>query len=333
MTLRVRTGLPSAPVPTWAGLGMSGRPARRCAAGSVVLAGALLVSAALAAGPGSVELQAALDAASPSDELAIIVTYRSQFRLQAFRKLAYDKGGEDLATVASDRRERRRAIISGLRQSAKADGAPLLELVQGRGAHAVRVLWMSNSIALRASRDLVWQLIADPRVTQVRLDQVLSAPTPMAGLTAPVEWNVNAVGAPALWGQGFNGSGSVVAVIDSGVDVAHPDLAASYRGGSNSWFDPYGQHATPYDRLGHGTQALGLITGGSLSGATIGVAPGARWILAMFFETLAIARKTVKNYWGKCCASTSTMARLMRFPHPTLTLAARQFKKKSGHSG
>ncbi len=284
MTLRVRTGLPSAPVPTWAGLGMSGRPARRCAAGSVVLAGALLVSAALAAGPGSVELQAALDAASPSDELAIIVTYRSQFRLQAFRKLAYDKGGEDLATVASDRRERRRAIISGLRQSAKADGAPLLELVQGRGAHAVRVLWMSNSIALRASRDLVWQLIADPRVTQVRLDQVLSAPTPMAGLTAPVEWNVNAVGAPALWGQGFNGSGSVVAVIDSGVDVAHPDLAASYRGGSNSWFDPYGQHATPYDRLGHGTQALGLITGGSLSGAAIGVAPGARWIAAKIFD-------------------------------------------------
>jgi subtilisin family serine protease len=61
-----------------------------------------------------------------------------------------------------------------------------------------------------------------------------------------------------------------VATLDSGVDLFHPDLAPSWRGGSGtlSWFDPHGENATPNDVSGHGTGVMGLIVGGDNSGTT-----------------------------------------------------------------
>ena len=54
--------------------------------------------------------------------------------------------------------------------------------------------------------------------------------------------------------------------MDTGVDNKHPDLSSNWRGGTNSWFDPYNQHGTPYDTSGHGTQTMGVIVGGSNGG-------------------------------------------------------------------
>ena len=87
-------------------------------------------------------------------------------------------------------------------------------------------------------------------------------------------------GAPALWAQGVNGQGITVATLDTGVDLTHPELAGRYRGGSNSWFDPYGQHASPMDISGHGTQVTGVI----VAGGGIGMAPGAKFIATRAFD-------------------------------------------------
>jgi len=69
--------------------------------------------------------------------------------------------------------------------------------------------------------------------------------------------------------------------MDTGVDLAHPALRRSWRGGANSWFDPHGEEPTPYDALGHGTQAAGILVGG----AGIGVAPDARWIAVRLYDS------------------------------------------------
>ena len=257
----------------------------------MTLAG-LVWNAAAAAGVGNAALQTALDAAHPADEIAVIVTYRGQFKPRHLRKLLAEEGGDNPAVVVERRRAHRREIIEGLLRSAGQQGEPIAAAARSKGARSIRVLWVSNAVALRARREVIWELLADPRVAEVRLDQVLAAPVPMAGPPGPVEWNVAAVGAPALWTQGYGGAGAVVGILDSGVDVAHPDLSASYRGGNDSWYDPYGEHATPYDRLGHGTQALGLIVGGSLNGAAIGVAPGARWIAAKIFNDAGVATES-----------------------------------------
>jgi subtilase family protein len=140
--------------------------------------------------------------------------------------------------------------------------------------------WIFNGIAVDATPATVAAIAARPDVLRVTLDE-----TEVTLADATPEPNVTLVNAPALWNQGFHGEGVVVASLDTGVDATHPDLAGSWRGGSNSWFDPYGQHpTTPTDLNGHGTSTMGVIVGGSAGGTAIGVAPGATWVAARIFN-------------------------------------------------
>lgn len=78
------------------------------------------------------------------------------------------------------------------------------------------------------------------------------------------------IDAPEAWQVG-TGAGAVVAVIDTGVDASHPDLAGRVLEGRD--FSGAGTGAT-VDRVGHGTQVASII---AANGANIaGVAPDAR---------------------------------------------------------
>ena len=115
----------------------------------------------------------------------------------------------------------------------------------------------------------------------------------LASPDRPVTPNLALIGVPAVWARGYQGQGVVVAILDSGVDLHHPELAQRWRGGSNSWFDPYGEHPDqPIDLDGHGTQVLGVIVGGQASGVHIGVAPEAQWIAARIFNDRGHATTT-----------------------------------------
>ena len=72
--------------------------------------------------------------------------------------------------------------------------------------------------------------------------------------------------------------------MDTGVDASHPDLSGRYRGGTNSWYDPYGQHSSPTDINGHGTWTMGVMVGGGAGGSAVGMAPDARWIAVKIFN-------------------------------------------------
>ncbi len=84
--------------------------------------------------------------------------------------------------------------------------------------------------------------------------------------------SVPQIGAPAAWDAGFDGSGVTVAVLDTGIDTTHPDLAGAVVAEAN-----FTSSDTTGDRFGHGTHVAGIITGsGAASGGTyVGVAPGA----------------------------------------------------------
>ncbi len=146
---------------------------------------------------------------------------------------------------------------------------------------SVKRLWVVNGFAITATPDVVAALTADPAVARISADRAPIVPAE----SGPTEWNVSALGAPSVWNLEDTGKGVVVATLDSGVDVDHPDLATRWRGGTNSWFDPYGQHpTTPTDLTGHGTGVMGVIVGGSAGGTAIGVAPEAKWIAARVFN-------------------------------------------------
>jgi len=85
--------------------------------------------------------------------------------------------------------------------------------------------------------------------------------------------SVPRIGAPAAWSAGYDGAGVTVAVLDSGIDSTHPDLAGKVLARQNF----VSGEEDDLDRAGHGTHVASTIAGtGAASGGRLkGVAPGA----------------------------------------------------------
>lgn len=180
-------------------------------------------------------------------------------------------------------------MLYALRSQAEVSQRNALSLLQQGNVRRVVQLWAINALAVTANAQMVRALAALPEVESITLDATLAAPTPQPAASAVAEWNLDAVAVPRLWDEGLTGQGTIIAAVDTGVDALHPDLAGRWRGGSNSWYDPNGEHATPYDASGHGTQSLSIAIGGDAGGSAIGVAPGAEWIAVKIFNDAGVA--------------------------------------------
>ncbi len=186
--------------------------------------------------------------------------------------------------TALGRAQRLSTVVRRLRAHADTAQAPLrrrLRALEATGEVTAQTpLWVANAVAVTATPRAVRELAARPDVASVTPDAITVVPTAL-----PVEANIAAVHAPDLWAAGQTGQGVVVATLDTGVDLTNQDLAARWRGGTNSWYDPYGQHPTgPVDLDGHGTASAGLVVGGSDGGSSYGMAPGATLIAARVFD-------------------------------------------------
>jgi bacillopeptidase F len=226
---------------------------------------------------GGPTLADVLRTAAPNDRIPVIVTLADRVDVRAF--------------ADADKHARRANINRALQTKADESQAALRAFLQERGATRVTPLWVVNGIAATVTPSLASALATYPGVRRVTLNSTLRAPTEVAlpsalGLSAaPVpEWNITAVDAPSVWSLGYRGAGAVVANMDTGVDVAHSDLGSRWRGGSDSWYDPYRNTSTPYDAIGHGTETMGIMVGGAAGGTAIGVAPDATWIAAKIYD-------------------------------------------------
>ncbi len=219
------------------------------------------------------DLEMLLQTLTPDKEVHVIVTLSDQVDLKKIKNKYKDDKGK-LGT----------AIIFELKDKADKTQKLLKNFLKLKKAKKVVSYWIFNGLAVTAGASVIEELAGQPGVESIRLDDTLSKPEPAPAAEAPPEWNLITIGAPALWDMGYTGSGIVVAGVDTGVDANHSDLVSRWRGGSNSWFDPNGEHATPYDADGHGTQTMGIIVGGDATGTAIGVAPGAQWIAVKIFN-------------------------------------------------
>lgn len=94
--------------------------------------------------------------------------------------------------------------------------------------------------------------------------------------------SVPQIGAPAAWRAGYDGRGVTVAVLDSGYDPTHPDLAG--RVAATADFTTEGGAAV--DRFGHGTHVAATVAGSGKAGRAggRGVAPGARLLVGKVLD-------------------------------------------------
>ncbi|QQN78142.1 S8 family serine peptidase [Streptomyces sp. XC 2026] len=116
-------------------------------------------------------------------------------------------------------------------------------------------------------------LTATPGITAIALDGVAHK---------TLAESVPQIGAPEAWEAGYDGEGVKVAVVDTGVSDAHPDLAD----GKVTAAENFSDSPDAVDRDGHGTHVASTVAGtGAHSGGTYtGVAPGAEIISAKVLD-------------------------------------------------
>lgn len=225
-------------------------------------------------------------------ELERLVAETDSGRVQALMRL---EETADLRGTAG-----REAVIAELKSVAAASQARVEEQIERRvdelgGARVLNSFWLANMMLIdfapeQQALDALATLDGVAQLTP-NFEETVPEATP-ADSTEPSivddrTWGVDRIGAHDAWADlGIDGSGVRVAVIDTGVDIEHPDLAGKmvtddasdphYPGG---WieFDGNGDpvDSEPHDSHYHGTHVSGTALGGDTSGVAIGVAPGA----------------------------------------------------------
>ncbi|MFF4245740.1 S8 family serine peptidase [Streptomyces sp. NPDC001822] len=146
------------------------------------------------------------------------------------------------------------------------------------GSSAVRRLDSIGGAALKADKDQARAFWSDISRTQKSrsLDSGMEKLWLDGKAEATLKDSVPQVNAPQAWAAGFDGKGTTVAVLDTGIDADHPDVKDRVR--ESRSFVP-GQEVE--DRNGHGTHVASTIAGSGAAsdGVNRGVAPGADLIV------------------------------------------------------
>lgn len=118
-----------------------------------------------------------------------------------------------------------------------------------------------------------------------RFVSTMPAP-PHLDVVQSMPWGIASIQAPPVWSF-TRGEGVRVGIIDSGIDLAHPDLQAAYRGGYDFVHnDTVPEEEAEGGAFSHGTRMAGVIAASDNGFGVVGAAPGVSlYILKIFPKT------------------------------------------------
>jgi len=150
-------------------------------------------------------------------------------------------------------------------------------------------LWLTNSIGMKATKEVIEEVSKHPRVALIWLDDKHLKPLIVRGESTEVNntpdsraivWNVSKINAHLVWPLGYTGQNIIVGHIDTGVNYNHVDLADHLWDGGASYpnhgWDFVNNDNDPMDDNGHGTHTAGTVAGDGTAGTQTGVAPDAQ---------------------------------------------------------
>lgn len=155
------------------------------------------------------------------------------------------------------------AAEAAIQNAFKAHGAREVGKVRALDVRILELPEQANAQAvLRA-------LQANPSIQFAEIDSLLPPHATLNDPSIGSQWHIAKMGAPSAW-DSSNGAGVVIAILDTGVDGTHPDLAARMVPGWNM----YDNNADSSDVYGHGTLVAG--TAAAVGNNATGVA-GLAW--------------------------------------------------------
>lgn len=167
--------------------------------------------------------------------------------------------------VTAPRARNPQNLIVRLRPDAARIDQPLDDL---RFVRTVRTLLSTDMLVVQpagvSEATAFARLGRDPRVASVSRDRPLVVDLEPNDRTFSRQWALQSIQAPWAWEITRGNTGVIVGVLDSGVDLTHPDLAAHVLPiGCNLVADSQcgtdGRGTPPQDEDGHGTSVAGIV--------------------------------------------------------------------------
>ena len=225
------------------------------------------------------ELEAELHRIGNDEQIAVIVLMKAQYdRSQLCRRADY----------YPSRAERRAFVVNKLKSFTEASQHDLKSILAEMESHglvsSVRSLWSANTLYFEATKSALLNLSKRADIETISLniqhqwipDGETQNP---ASATREVTPNITQVNADQVWELGYTGTGVVVAVVDSGVNYDHLDLADHLWNGGEAFphhgYDIVNNDDDPMDDKGHGTHCAGTVCGDGTAGSLTGIAPNA----------------------------------------------------------
>lgn len=139
-------------------------------------------------------------------------------------------------------------------------GATELGTIRGTDVRVMHIPRGLSEVAMMAA------MARQPEVESVELDEVY-APSDIYPNDAYFgsQWSLSRISAPAAWSTSTGSSTVTIAILDSGVDSTHPDLASKIVPGWNF----YDNNSNTSDVYGHGTAVAGTATAATNNSAGV----------------------------------------------------------------